>query len=170
MIIREKLGNLKSCEISSRTIDWLPLEWYETGKRILHKRTRSSSDVTLKFLKEAPNLQQDDILYVDEKTLIAIDIIPCEVVIIQPATMYQMAAVCYEVGNKHLPLFYENDHLLIPYEAPIFRMLQAAGYEVRKEVQKLTQPLKTSVLPHGHGSSDSLFSKILKRTAATNDA
>lgn len=169
MIIKEKLGNLKSFESSSRVIDWLQLEWHETSKRILHKRTIYGKEIILKFLQEAPNLQQDDVLYFDEETIIAIQILPCDVIVIQPETMYQMAGICYEIGNKHLPLFYENDAVLIPYEAPIFRMLQAAGFEVKKDVRQLLHPLKTSVAPHEHRSSESLFFKILKRTT-TPDA
>jgi len=168
MLIQEKLGSLKSFDLNGRAIDWLPLEWYETGKRILHKQTRSGKSLTLKFLKEAPNLLQDDTLYADEKSLIAVEILPCDVIVIQPASMYEMAAVCYEIGNKHLPLFYENNSLLIPYEAPIFRMLQAAGFVVRKDVQKLLQPLKTSVASHTHSSPESLFSKIMKLTTASD--
>ena len=142
--MQEKLGTLKSLETDNRTIDWLQLEWYETGKRILHKQTTSGKALTLKFLKEAPNLQQDDVLYADDKVVIAIVILPCDVIVIEPASMYQTAAVCYEIGNKHLPLFYEGDTLLIPYEAPIFRMLQAAGFPIKRDVRKLLQPLKTS--------------------------
>lgn len=168
MLIQKKLESLNTFETSSRTIDWLPLEWFETAKRILHKRTRSGVDITLKFLAETTNLQQDDVLYADGKSVIAVEILPCEVVAIQPASMYQMAAACYEIGNKHLPLFYEHDKLLIPYEAPIFRMLQAAGFDVKRDKRKLLQPLKTSVLPHAHQNRESLFSKILKLTTDAN--
>lgn len=169
MIIKEKLGNLKSFESSNRVMDWLPLEWHETNKRILHKHTTFGKELTLKFLQQAPNLQQDDVLYTDEKTIIAVQILPCEVIIIHPTSMYQMAAVCYEIGNKHLPLFYETDAVLIPYEAPVFRMLQAAGFDIKKEVRQLLHPLRTSVAPHEHRSSESLFSRILKLTS-TPDA
>lgn len=166
MPIREKLGNLNSIDAGNRAIDWLQLEWHETTKRILHKRTAFGKEIVLKFLAESQNLQQDDVIYIDEKTLIAVQILPCEVIVIHPTTMYQMAAVCYEIGNKHLPLFYEGDRILIPYEAPVFRMLHAAGFDIRKDVRQLLHPLKTSVAAHEHRSSESLFSKILKLTTA----
>jgi urease accessory protein len=164
MIIKEKLGNLQYLDSAGYRLDWLSLEWYETGKRILHKQTASGKNVVLKFLKEAPDLQQDDILFKGEKELIVIDIRPCDVVVVQPATMYEMAVACYEIGNKHLPLFYEGEALLIPYEAPLFRMLQMSGLEPKKEHRKLLFPLKTSVAPHAHGNS-SLFSKIIQLTS-----
>lgn len=169
MIIKETLGQLETFDCANRTIDRLPLEWFETGKRILHKRTHSGTEIILKFLGEAPALQKDDVVYADEITLIVIDIIACEVIVIQPTTMYQMALACYEIGNKHLPLFYEDDLLLIPFDAPVFRMLQALHFNVEKETKKLLHPLKTSVAPHAHRGAESLFSRILKLTT-TPDA
>ncbi len=162
MLIQEKLGTLQNVDCSGRVVDWLPLEWHETGKRILHRRTVKGIDVTLKFLGTAQQLQQDDVLHADEKTIIAVQVLPCDVIIIQPKTMHEMAAACYEIGNKHLPLFYEESTLLIPYEAPLFRMLQASGFDIKKEVRQLLHPLKTSVAAHAHSSSESLFSKIMK--------
>jgi urease accessory protein len=121
----------------------------------------------MKFLKESPNLTQGDVLYEDEKCIIVIDILPCKVIVVHPVSFYQMACLCYEIGNKHLPLFFENDEILVPFEEPLFRWLQALGFEARQQERKLLHPLKTSVQPHGHSSS--LFSKILQLTTSSND-
>jgi len=163
MIIKEKSGNLASLDAGNRTIDWLVLEWYEANKRILHKRTTSGKEITIKFLQENQNLTQGDLLYQDAETIIAVDIAACDTIIVRPKSMYDMAAVCYEIGNKHLPLFYENDEVLVAYEAPLLRLLKSAGYEVQEGKRKLLHPLKTTVTPHG---SSSLFSKIMNLTTA----
>jgi urease accessory protein len=171
MLIKEKAGNLKSIAVDGRQVDVVSLEWYETAKRILHKKTRSGKEVTMKFLNEAQLLQQDDVIYADNEMLIAIDIIPCEVIVIKTASMFEMAYVCYEIGNKHLPLFYEDEELLIPYEAPVYRMLQAGGFNVAMEKRKLLNQLKSSVSPHPHDANNSsLFSKILQLTTKAADA
>lgn len=62
MVIQKKLGNLNSFDVGSLSIDRLSIEWYEANKRILHKRTQSGRDVTIKFLNEAPNFTEDDVL------------------------------------------------------------------------------------------------------------
>ena len=171
MLVKEKAGNLKSIASDGRQVDLICIEWYETAKRILHKKTKSGKEVTMKFLNEAQWLQQDDVMYVDNEMIIAIDILPCEVIVIKPVTMFEIAYVCYEIGNKHLPLFYEDDELLIPYEAPAFRMLQAAGFSVEMQKRKLLNQLKSSVSPHAHYSNNSsLFSKILQLTTKAADA
>jgi urease accessory protein len=165
MLIQEKIGNIRSFPAGGRKIDAVELEWYETGKRILRKHTKEGREIALKFLRESPALEQGDILYADGEGLIVVEILACEALVIRPRAMREVAAVCYEIGNKHLPLFIEGDELLAPYEAPLFRWLLAAGYEVRKEERKLLYPLRTTVAAHAHtGESVSLLSKILQRT------
>jgi urease accessory protein len=90
------------------------------------------------------------------------------VIAIKPNNMFEMASICYEIGNKHLPLFYENDELLVPFELPLFRLLEAQGYDVKQDKRKLLQPLKTTVSPHAHPGGETLFSKIMKLTASPN--
>ncbi|QHV94203.1 urease accessory protein UreE [Spirosoma endbachense] len=165
MLIQQKLGHIDAIDPGDRTIDWLPLEWFETSKRIMRKRTQSGQEIALKFLAENPQLTQGDVLYEDAQTLIVVEVLPCDVLVIRPKSMYEMASVCYEIGNKHLPLFFDDNTLLAPYDAPLFRLLTALGYVVEQQQRKLVQPLKTTISPHGHASSsESLFSKILKLT------
>jgi len=169
MLIRQKAGNIASVLIGERNIDWLEIEWYETGKRILRKRTQGGKDIDLQFLNYSPQFMQGDILYADEQELLVVDILPCEAIVIRPASLLAVAALCYEIGNKHLPLFLENEELLVPYDAPLFNQLTAGavagGYIVSQEQRKLLYPLKTSVTAHMHAdSAGSLFSRILQLT------
>src|SRR6476659_9414828 len=106
MLIQKKKGNLHTINLNNQCIDWLQLEWYESSKRILRKQTQAGIEVALKFLDKDPMLTQGDILYEDDTTIIAIDILPCEVLVVKPANLFEMASVCYEIGNKHLPLFF----------------------------------------------------------------
>lgn len=163
MLIQQKTGNLDTCMINNRTIDWLPLEWYETSKRILRKQTLAGVQVALKFLDKDPLLAQGDILYEEEAFVIAVDILPCEVLTIHAANLFELASVCYEIGNKHLPLFFEQDEVLVPFDMPLFRLLSAQGYAIKQEKRKLLHPLKTTVAPHATNNG-SLFSKIMQLT------
>jgi urease accessory protein len=167
MIIQHKIGNSNLLSVDKEKIDWLELEWYETSKRVLRKKTKLGTDVSLKFLAENPALTEGDILYEDEQRIIVVTILPCDSIVVIPKNMLEMASVCYEIGNKHLPLFYEKDELLIPFERPLYNLLLTQGYEVRQEKRKLIQPLRTTVSPHEHAAT-SLFSKIMKLTA-TNE-
>ncbi len=145
-------------------LDHLPLEWYECNKRILHKQTRKGETVKMRFLKENPGLQHGDILFDDENVTIAVEILSCKVIVLTPTSILNAAAMCYEIGNKHLPLFYEQNELLVPYEAPLHRLLEASGYGANIAERKLLNPINTSVLPHAHAGSGSLFNRILQLT------
>jgi urease accessory protein len=164
MIIREKAGRIGDYRGLPVERDWLDLEWFETRKRILHKKTSGGVDVSMKFLAESPEITEGDVLYADAERLIVARILPCDCIVVKPDSLFETASLCYEIGNKHLPLFFEVDALLVPFDAPFYRLLVAQGYPVLREERKLLQPLKTTVSPHSSGNSGSLFSKIMQLT------
>lgn len=168
IVITAKAGNLNSVKQGEKKADTLLLEWYETNKRILHKQTSCGQKISIKFLQENPDWKEGDLVFADEDNLIVVEIIPCDAIVIIPSTIMEAAAISYEIGNKHLPLFYFENELLIPYDPPLFRLLQASGYIMKIEKRKLENPLKTSVSPHGHNQSNgSLFNKILRLTTTS---
>ncbi|MBW8684429.1 urease accessory protein UreE [Chitinophaga rhizophila] len=162
IIIEQIAGNILTCQTEPRTTDLFQLEWFEAGKRVLRRYTLGGQEVALRFMRESPMLMQGDILWMDDTKAIVVSILPAQAIVLQPATMYQMAAICYEIGNKHLPLFLEGNEVLVPYEDPLFRWLEAKGYAPVKELRTLTNMLRSNVTPHEHGSSGSLFSKIMQ--------
>ncbi len=169
MLIKQKLGNVEDIQIADRVVDILFIEWYEANKRILHKQTKRGQTINLKFLQQNPALADGDILYMDDANIVVVELKPCQSIVIKPSTIPEASAICYEIGNKHLPLFHEGDDLLIPFDAPLYRLLQASGYSMVVEERKLSNPIKTSVLPHAHaGNSTSLFNKILQLTTPAN--
>ncbi|MDB5248464.1 MAG: ureE [Segetibacter sp.] len=170
MIIKQKIGNIKSFDLGSRSIDIVSLEWYETNKRIIHKKAKSGREIVMKFMNEGQALTEGDVLWQDETSLVVVEISPCEVISIQPSSMYHMASLCYEIGNKHLPLFYHQDEIMVPYEAPLFNLLSAAGHKPVRQNRKLLNALKTTVSPHTTtDNKQSLFSKILQLTTSSPD-
>ncbi|MDQ8013941.1 MAG: urease accessory protein UreE [Flavobacterium nitrogenifigens] len=167
MIIQQTIGNAKTYSIEGLEIDLLEIEWFETTKRIQRKRTNSGVEIAIKFIQEGQRLNQDDILYQDDKKAIVVNIKPCEAIVMTPSSLLEMGTICYEIGNKHLPLFIQNDQIMMPFEMPMFRWLEASGYKPEKQEIKLLHLLKSNVAPHGHGNS-SLFTKILNM-ASSND-
>lgn len=161
MIVVESI--LEAVAPGNRTIDILELEWFETGKRVLRRTTVKGREIALRFLREAPLLQEGDLLWMDEHTLITVSILPADAIVLTPSNMTDMAAVCYEIGNKHLPLFLSGEQVLVPFEEPLFKWLDARGYKPAKEQRVLSNMLRSNVLPHNHTTS--LFSKIMQLTS-----
>lgn len=162
MIINEVLGNIADFPADNRTIDLLEMEWFEATKKIQRRKTNSGQEVAIKFLREGQRLRQGDIVYEDDQKLVIVQIRPCDAIVLTPDTMLEMGTICYEIGNKHLPLFIQDNRVMMPFEMPMFRWLEASGYKPQKENVQLLNLLKSNVEPHGHGGSGStLFSKIL---------
>lgn len=162
MLITQKKGNLASFNIGEKAIDFVLLKWYESRKRILLKTTTNGTDITIKFLNENPELTDGDILFEYGQTIIAVAIEPCDCIVILPKNNFEIAAASYEIGNKHLPLFFENEYLLVPFERPLFNLLQMQGYTVKQEERQLLNPLKTTVAPHNINISEAVFSSATK--------
>ena len=163
MLIQNKIGNLATVEINQQKVDYVFLEWHECRKRILRKITEAGLEIAIQFLNKNPELSEGDILFADDEIIIAVCIQPCDCIVLQPKNTFEMATMCYEIGNKHLPLFYEADQLLVPFEMPLFRLLSAQGFDVQQANRKLLQPLKTTVTPHNVSIGDNLFSTIINQ-------
>ncbi len=167
MIVEQIIGNTATHDIRFLEVDLLELEWFETTKRIQRKRTNSGMEIAIKFIREGQRLHQNDILYQDDEKVVVVNIKPCEAIVMTPQSLLEMGTICYEIGNKHLPLFIQNDQIMMPFEMPMFRWLEASGYLPEKQEVQLLHLLKSNVAPHGHGST-SLFTKILN-IASSND-
>lgn len=161
MIINEIEGSLREFDITNRFVDYLEIEWFESTKRIQRKKSKNGQEVAIKFLKEGQRLKHEDVIYADDQKIIVVDIIPCDAIVVKPKSLLEMGSVCYEIGNKHLPMFIQNDEVLIPFEEPIFKWLSASGYDTEKVFTRLTNIVNSTVQPHGHSESSSLFFKIM---------
>lgn len=171
MIIKEILGNKSNMDLANLEIDFLELAWFETSKRIQSRTTNNGVQVSIKFLKEGQNLSQDDVLFKDDKKAIIINIIECEVIVVEPGSLLEMGTVCYEIGNKHAPMFIQDNKVLIPFEEPLFKWLSASGYNPVKENRQLKNILRSTHASHGHthshehkhkhNSEQPLFTKII---------
>ncbi len=161
MLITEITRNIAHESIEHLHVDLLELEWYEANKRIQRKVSNDGTDLALRFLKEGQCLRDGDILYQDQQKVIVVHIKPCEAIVLKPKTMQEMGTVCYEIGNKHMPLFIQGDLILMTFEAPMYKWLEASGYAPWRAKHQLLNLLKSNVAPHQHSESTSLFNKII---------
>ena len=159
-VMEDILGNLAalkaSGQITTQQIDYVPLEWFESERNILRKKSRSGREVAFRLLKEGQRLKHDDVVFVNESLVIAIEILPSEVIVLSPKTLPEMARACYEIGNKHSPLFLDGDEVTLPYDKLMFEWLEAAGFEPKKAERRLSQALRAkSAQGHGHSHGHS---------------
>lgn len=87
----------------------------------------------------------------DAERVIVVNIIPCECIVFKPGSFKDMGTVCFEIGNKHIPIFInEEAEVLVEFENPLYRLLERSGYEPRREVRKLLKTHALIVRRHGN--------------------
>ena len=164
-IISEILYNAKDSDLSSKEVDYFDIEWFETTRKVLRKLTRNGEEVAMRILKENFRVKHYDVFFENDERVIIANVLPADAVIVQPNTMLEMGTICYEIGNQHIPIFIENNEIIIPYEDPIYNVLNKSGYNPIKGKRIFENMLKATpehtLTNDTLIDMDSLFSKIL---------
>ena len=155
MICDKILGTLNDVRFSGLTVDYVDVEWHEAFTRLHRKVSRQGEDVGIRMGSEIlqKGLNQDDVIYTDEKKVIAVNIPVCEAIraTVQRDHPGQIAKLCYEVGNTHTSMFYGEDDFTF-YEALMNKLNQLHGVTAEK-VQKrfdFTRALSSTINAHHH--------------------
>ncbi|TDS13296.1 urease accessory protein UreE [Sphingobacterium paludis] len=125
-------------------LDVLDLAWHELDRGVLRKFTQSGQEIGIRNLSGTV-LRNGDVLYTDSYACIVVKILPCLCLVIQPKNKIEMAGVCFEIGNRHLPIAIPAaDEVLIAYEEPLRMLFMKRGITVHVEERTLeqTQTLK----------------------------
>ncbi len=136
MLVTEILGNLRDIKDTDMQIDSILIEWFNTRKRIARYTSMQGKDIALKFEKPLSiGLNHGDIVFKDEKSIIAISIVPTHILNIYAKTELDIAKLCYEIGNYHLPLFLGENafHFRTPFELPLQRVLDRYNIFYKEE-------------------------------------
>ena len=158
MICEKILGKLENIDLQGKKLEFVSVEWHEAFKKIHRKVTDAGREIGIRLDDSVlkTGLLEGDVLYVDPELVIAVHTPPCEVVKakVSPHHPEMIPKVCYEIGNRHAPLFYGEDSytFLTPYNEPMLLMLSKLhGVSVEKIVQKLDFARRiSSGSGHGH--------------------
>lgn len=148
MVINKIVCNIKDIDIGNAAVDYVYIEWYEVEKKVLHKL--SSNGIGIGIRNTGSPLRDGDILWYDNITALILNVRECECIALKPVTMPEMGKACYEIGNRHAPLFIEDGELLTPFDQPLQTALSKCGFMVYKKNAKLINPLGGKVDEHSH--------------------
>mgnify|MGYP002681838788 CR=1 FL=1 len=146
MLCEKILGKLKDFDLTGKTVEYVDIEWHEAFKRIHRKTTDSGREVGIRLDDSVltRGLFQGDVIYADDEKLVVVNTPPCE---------KYVAKVCYEIGNRHAPLFWgdqENTFITI-YNEPMMVMLEKLhGVKAEKKTVKLDFDRRISAAIHNH--------------------
>ena len=157
MLCEKILGRADQTDLSGRQLDYVNIEWFEAFRKIHKKVTDKGEEVGIRLDDTvlSRGLYEGDILYLDKERALVVHTPKCMVIRVKVDENHpHMAAkVCYEIGNRHAPLFYgeEENTFITPYNEPMYLMLEKLhGVTATKEIQRLDFDRRISAAVHNH--------------------
>ncbi|KRF65209.1 urease accessory protein UreE [Bacillus sp. Soil768D1] len=150
MIIEKVVTNLEKMdtnEIKRRHIEKVYLESAHLMKRIQRVKTDHGNELGIR-LKEHRDLLAGDVLYMDDKNMIVIDVISDDLLVISPRSIKEMGTIAHQLGNRHLPAQFEEDDMLVQYDYLVEELLQELGIPFKREERKVKQAFRH--IGHSH--------------------
>jgi len=144
MVIEKILGK-KPENTTGKIVETVPFEWFEMNNKILKKVSSAGTEIGLR-LSEA--LFDGGVLYEDNEKIICLELLPCETTQIHVHSMQEMGRLCFELGNRHLPLAIGESSVNTPYDRPTFEYLEKLGFHCRQVTEKFTPEMV--VRGHSH--------------------
>jgi urease accessory protein len=127
----------KNQDLGGRTIDFFEIEWYEASKSRMKKKTRGGVEVLVEKSHRSA-LEDGDLLYLSEERAILLKIKPCDCVVLRPRSLQEVGTICFEIGNKHVPIFMTDENeVCVAYDAPLYELLLSEGFRVEIEERVL---------------------------------
>ncbi|MCR5167795.1 MAG: urease accessory protein UreE [Oscillospiraceae bacterium] len=146
MICTEILGNISGIH-TDKTVHCVSVEWFERDKKILRKVLESGEEIGIRCVQK---LSEGDILFEDDKNIIAVSIAPCDLISTPVRNMREMGRLCFELGNRHLTLAISDDNVRCPYDEPTFAYLQKLGFSSEKVHERFDDYIECRA--HGHSN------------------
>lgn len=150
MIIEEVVGNVEDMdeqELTNRHIEKVYLESAHLVKRIQRVKTDHGNELGIR-LKEARDLVAGDVLFMDDKNIIVVDVLSDDLIVISPRTIEEMGNIAHQLGNRHLPAQFENDDMLVQYDYLVEALLQELGIPFKREERKVKKAFRH--IGHSH--------------------
>lgn len=150
MIIEEVVTHIDLIDpkvLESTHIEKIYLESSDLVKRIQRVTTDHGKEIGIR-LKEAKDLQAGDVLYMDEKNIIIIEVFPDDLLIISPRSMHEMGTIAHQLGNRHLPAQFEEDQMLVQYDYLVEELLEQLKIPFAREKRKVRQAFRH--IGHSH--------------------
>ena len=142
MLIENIIGK-KPENTAGKIIESVPFEWFEMNNKILKKVSSGGTEIGLRLSQP---LFDGAVLYEDNEKIICLELLPCEMTRIHVHSMREMGRVCFELGNRHLPLAIGEAAVSTPYDRPTFEYLEKLGFSGERVTEKFTPEL----IVHGH--------------------
>ena len=141
-------GNLATFPVGTRRLERLPLASSAMARRLL-RLPSSIGDLGIAF-EDAERIRDGDVLVADTERVIAVQIVPDDVLIAYPDSIAQAVEVAHALGNRHVPVIRDGAAILIGYAAALEGLLKTLGVRYERVARILERPFAYAHAPHSH--------------------
>lgn len=147
MIIVEKIVTTQT-ERSPSQRDIIKLDWDARQKCRQRLKTEAGRELGL-ALPTGTRLSPGDFLYRDADVEIVVEGKPEKVFVLCLEKRETFGLACYQIGNLHRPIGFDDGAILVPYEPVLERQLTRLGFTYTVEERIFTGVPQQSQ-PHAH--------------------
>jgi urease accessory protein len=161
MIIEKVLGNLHelpAADLAAYTglhREKVVLPSAELVKRIQRVTTDHGQELGIRLPSGSNDLRDGDILHVAAANMIVVAVLPTDVLVISPGSVYEMGVVAHSLGNRHLQAQffdasseYGADVMVCAYDHTVEDYLKHVGVPYAR--QELVMPVPFRHAEHSH--------------------
>ena len=151
MIIEKIVANINDLspeELKKRHKEKVYMESAHLVKRINRVTTDHGKEIGIR-LTDQRDLLAGDILYMDDKNMIIIDVLSDDLLVISPRSIMEMGNIAHQLGNRHLPAQFEANDMLVQYDYLVEELLQQLEIPYKREDRKVKQAFRH--IGHSHG-------------------
>jgi len=142
------LGNLATFDTGARAIERVPVASDDLAKRVLRFAT-SAGDIGLRF-ETHERAGDGDVIFADARIVIALEVVPDDVLVMRPATIAQALEIAHALGNRHLPIQRDGDAIVVRFDPLLETLARDMDVAVIRERRVLSAAFRHAHAPHGH--------------------
>ena len=147
MIIVEKIVTTQK-GLSPSERDIVRLDWEARQKCRQRLRTEAGREIGL-ALPTGTRLSPGDVLYQDADVEIVVEGDPEKVFVLRPEKREVFGLICYQIGNLHRAIGFDDGAILVPYEPVLEKQLARLGFTYTVEERVFTGVVQQSQ-SHAH--------------------
>lgn len=125
-------------------VDYLLLQWYEVNRRIIKRKTVGGLEIALDRPPKTP-IHDGEVLCEQDGVSVKARIEPCLCIVLATDDIETVGSFCFDVANRHLPIFAVDDKFLVSYDGHLFQALSmkyGTSVWVEEQVLRVEQAVK----------------------------
>ncbi|CAH0346522.1 urease accessory protein UreE [Bacillus sp. CECT 9360] len=145
MIIERVVANANEVSVDHLHKEKVYLASGDLLKRVQRVKTDHGRELGIRLTTER-ELHRGDILYMDDKNAIVVDVLSNDVLVIRPESLEVMGVIAHQIGNRHTPAQFDGDEMIVEYDYLIEEMLTRQQVAFSREERTLNEAFR----PIGH--------------------